>query len=247
MFTKEQIEFLEKQYLEEIVFLLENEKDKMLNGLETKEPIREDWEAFWGDNTSDYAVGAERIYYWLFNQFGIPNSAPVGSDLFFERKDAYVHIDIKSVTMKNIGDTIGTIFVGNNQNSYKGNILVADKPPRPYSGQLPFVYKKHVGSKIIEKPCLTYFIVLLHDADLHELNLMYVCCMPNGCLYETYGDEVLSAGKNPGKVRFRYTKASKFLNLTNQPSRFNVLHWNDNMSNKTKNKLKFFKEIYDKQ
>lgn len=247
MFTREQIEFLEKQYLEEITFLLENEKDKMLKGLETKEPIREDWEEFWGNNTSDYAVGAERIYYWLFNQFGIPNSAPVGSDLFFERKDVYVHIDIKSVTMKNIGDTIGTIFVGDNQNSYRGNIIVGGKPPRPYRGQLPVVYNKQMKNRVVEKPCLTYFIVLLHDSDLHELNLMYVCCMPNGSLYDTYGDGILCAGKNPGKIRFKYINADKFLNLENTPSRFNILHWNENMPDRIKNKLSFFKNIYDNQ
>ncbi len=247
MFTKNYIERLEKNYLDEIVFLLENEKDKMLNGLNTKEPIRSDWENYWGDNTSDYAVGAERIYYWLFNQFGVPNSAPVGSDLFFERKDAYVHIDIKSVTMKNIGDTIGTIFVGDNQNSYEGDILVSGKPPRHYKGQLPFVYKKHAGNKIIEKPCLTYFIVLLHDGELHELNLMYVCCMPNGALFETYGDSVLSAGKNTGKIRFNYRNADKFLNLENAPSRFNILHWNSQMPENIQKKLSYFKNIYDNQ
>ena len=247
MFTKEQIETLEKNYLEEIIFLLEHEKDKMLQGLDTKEAIRGDWEKFWGDNTSDYAVGAERIYYWLFNQFGVPNSAPVGSDLFFERKDAYVHIDIKSVTLKNIGDTIGTICVGDNHNSYVGDIVTKGNVSRPYQGQLPFVYSKHLGNKIIEKPCLTYFIVLLHDTDLHELNLMYVCSMPNGCLYDTYGDDVLSAGKNPGKIRYRFKNASKFLNLQGEPSRFFVLHWNDNMATSTKKKLEFFEKIYQEQ
>lgn len=247
MFTEEQIEFLEKNYLEEIIFLLEHEKDKMLEGLNTKEAIRGDWEKFWGDNTSDYAVGAERIYYWLFNQFGVPNSAPVGSDLFFERKDAYIHIDIKSVTLKNIGDTSGKIFVGDNQNSYAGNIVVKDGSMRSYQGQLPFVYSKRHKGKIIEKPCLTYFIVLLHDTDLHDLNLMYICSMPNGFLYTTYGDEVLSAGKNPGKIRYNFKQASNFLNLPGKPSRLFVLHWNEKMDVKIKKKLKFFEEIYKNQ
>lgn len=245
MFTKENIEKLEKHYLEEIVFLLEHEKEKLLKGLETKEPIRNDWQSYWGNNTSDYAVGAERIYYWLFNQFGIPNSAPVGSDLFFERKDAYIHIDIKSVTMNNIGDAIKNIFVGDNQNSYKGNICVNGKPNREYKGQLPFYYTKKEKNKEILKPCLTYFIVLLHDSAIHSLNLMYVCCMPNGLLYNTYGDEVLSAGKNPGKIRFNFEKVNTFKNIENNPSRISILHWNENMELNLLKKLQFFNKLLD--
>ena len=56
----------------------------MIDGFSTKEDIRKDWEQYLGKETSDFAVGSERIFYWLFNQFGQPNSSPIGSDLFLK-------------------------------------------------------------------------------------------------------------------------------------------------------------------
>ena len=90
----------------------------MLNGLSTKEDIRHEWEEFLGSQTSKSAVGSERIFYWLFNQFGIPNSSPIGSDLFFETYNAYIHIDVKTDKKTNIGDFNGEVTIQNNQTSY---------------------------------------------------------------------------------------------------------------------------------
>lgn len=67
---------------------------------------------------------AERIFYTLFNGFGTPNTSPVASDLFYETEDAFVHIDIKTVTTTNRGDMTDKISVGENQHSYYGRILV---------------------------------------------------------------------------------------------------------------------------
>jgi hypothetical protein len=61
----------------------------MLRALESKEQIKKDW---WGRfaplshtrQTSELARGAERIFYWLLTTLWMPNSSPVGSDLFFE-------------------------------------------------------------------------------------------------------------------------------------------------------------------
>ena len=99
---KRKIEFWENEYLEQIYYLLKIDKEKMLSGFDTKEDIRDDWEQFLGAETSDFATGSERIFYWLFSQFGVPNSSPIGSDMFFETYNAYVHIDIKTVTLANI-------------------------------------------------------------------------------------------------------------------------------------------------
>ena len=60
--TPQEIEFWEQQYLEQIFYSLNLDKDKMLSGFNTKEEIREDWEAYLGDQTSDFATGSERIF-----------------------------------------------------------------------------------------------------------------------------------------------------------------------------------------
>ena len=79
-----EIEFWEHEYLEQIYYLLTIDKEKMMLGLNTKEDIRDDWEEYiLGKSQNDISIGSERVFYWLFNQFGVPNSSPVGSDLFF--------------------------------------------------------------------------------------------------------------------------------------------------------------------
>lgn len=106
------IEFWEHEYLEQIFYLLTISKQKILNGFNTKEDIKSDWKEFIGKETLDFATGSKRIFYWLFNQFGVPNSSPIGSDMFFETYNAFVHIDIKTITKSNIEDIRNNIFVG---------------------------------------------------------------------------------------------------------------------------------------
>ena len=74
-FSKEYIEFWENEYLKNIHNSLLLDKERMIDGFSTKEDIRKDWEQYLGKETSDFAVGSERIFYWLFNQFGQPNSS----------------------------------------------------------------------------------------------------------------------------------------------------------------------------
>lgn len=244
MKQKKIIEFWENEYLEQIYYLLKIDKEKMLSGFDTKEDIRTDWERYLGAETSDFATGSERIFYWLFNQFGVPNSSPIGSDMFFETYNAYVHIDIKTVTLANIGDFKRNIFVGDNQNSYIGNINVKGKPSRPYKGNLPTFYTKRDGQK---KLCLTYFIVILYNEINLDIQAIAIISMPNGELNSVYGDRVISAGKNPGKIRFNYTQVKEFELLEDKPSRTKVLLWNENMSNEVERAMSGLKEIYEKQ
>lgn len=240
----EKIEFWENEYLKQIYYLLKIDKEKMLSGFDTKEDIRADWEKFLGAETSDFATGSERIFYWLFSQFGVPNSSPIGSDMFFETYNAYVHIDIKTVTLANIGDFRRNIFVGDNQNSYIGNINVKGKEPRPYKGNLPTYYTKRDGSK---KLCLTYFIVILYNETNLDIQAIAITCMPNGELYEVYGDEVISAGKNKGKIRFNYSKVKEFKLLEDKPLRTKVLLWNEHMAPEVETAMSELKDIYQKQ
>ena len=238
---KRYVEFWENEYLNQIYYLLNIDKEKMLSGFDTKEDIRDDWEEFLGAETSDFATGSERIFYWLFSQFGVPNSSPIGSDMFFETYNAFVHIDIKTVTLANIGDFKRNIFVGDNQNSYIGNINVKGKESRQYKGNLPTYYTKRNGKK---KICLTYFIVILYDESNLDIQTIAITCMPNGELSSIYGDDVISAGKNKGKIRYNYSKVKYFELLENKPSRTKVLLWNDNMKPEVENAMIELRKIY---
>ena len=236
------VEFWEHEYLEQIVYLLEIDKDKMLDGFNTKEDIRSEWESFLGKETSDFSTGSERIFYWLFSQFGKPNSSPIGSDMFFETYNAYVHIDIKTVTKGNIGDISRNIFVGDNQNSYVGTIHVKNNENRQYKGNLPQIYRKNDGT---EKVCLSYFICILYDENVADIQTIFVSCMPNGKLSRYYEPDVLRAGKNPGKIRFSYSTCKNFRLLDGNPLRTKILVWNPD--DEVRSKLLILKEIYEEQ
>ena len=118
------IEVLEQKYLNKYFYFLKFAEDELLFGFRTKYKIKDDWYPKWnpteeGKGISDFATGAERIVYSLLNGKGIgqPNSSPIGADLFFEVEDAFIHIDLKTVQTRNIGDYTSDIFVGNNQNN----------------------------------------------------------------------------------------------------------------------------------
>jgi len=252
--TKEEIEKLEYTYLSEFYHFLKFAKRRMLNGFRTKEKIKSDWVDKWNPTEagkekgiSSFAVGAERIVYALFNNqgFGQPNSAPIGSDLFFETDDAFIHIDLKTVQTRNIGDYTKHIFVGDNQNSYNTEIKKANgksfTPKRKYSPALPHQYSK--GGK----PCLSFFITILYNEENLDILCINILAMPNGTLSDEYGSDVVSAGKNPGKIRFNFYKSSEFKLLEGKPKRIKVVYLNSNIEKKFLNRLAFQKEIYDSQ
>jgi hypothetical protein len=212
------IEKLEKKYLEKYYHFLKFAEDELLFGFKTKQDIEEDWIGLYKSGISDFAVGAERIVYSLLNGKGIgqPNSCPVGADLFFEVQDAYIHLDLKTVSASltgktNIGDYTKNIFVGTNQNSYKGQMIVnkggINEEYRDYEPSLPTFYNK---GKANEKICLTYFVTILYDKDNLDILVMSIVCMPNGELEPHYTTRVLQAGKNLDKTRFRFTDVPNF-------------------------------------
>lgn len=242
------IEKLELKYLNKYYHFLKFAEDEMFYGFKTKEDIKDDWYGLYGSENggiSDFAVGAERIVYALLNGKGIgqPNSSPVGSDLFFEVEDAYIHIDLKTVQKENIGDFTDSIFVGKNQNSYKGYMIVKEEQ-RLYEPALPTYYNK---GKNNEKICLSYFITILYDRETLDILVITIDCMPNGELEKHYGNKVLKAGKNPDKARFNIEKVNKFELLENQPSRVKVIYFDEKMDEKLKKRLRLFEKIYLEQ
>lgn len=230
-------------------------EDELLYGFKTKEKIQDDWLGLYKSGISDFAVGAERIVYSLLNGKGIgqPNSCPVGADLFFEVQDAFIHIDLKTVGASltgktNIGDYTKNIFVGTNQNSYKGNMIVneggANEEIREYIPSLPTIYNKN---KENEKICLSYFVTILYDKDTLDTLVMSIVCMPNGELEPHYTTRVLQAGKNLDKTRFRFTNIPDFELLDENTKRIKVVYFDKNMDEKYKSKVKFFEKLFDEQ
>ncbi len=260
--SMKQIEELEHKYLEKYWHFLKFVEDEIIFGFNTKNDIKSDWIGKYGNGEagiSNFAVGSERIIYALLNGkiAGQPNSCPVSSDLFFETEDAYVHIDLKSVTTNggqniinpvtneplkdNIGDFKSDIFIGENQNSYKGIQIVhegrANEERREYIPNLPTVYSKTDGQK---KICITYFITILSNAATFETEMISIMCVPNGKLEPYYKERPLKAGKNPGKTRFNFKKVNKFELLEDKPSRIKIVYKNPNMNDWVKNKLSFY-------
>ena len=240
------IEELEKKYLNKYFHFLKFAEDEIISGFKTKDKIKKDWHGLYSSGISDFSTGAERIIYSLFNGKGIgqPNSSPVGSDLFFEVDDAFIHIDLKTVgASSNIGDYTKSIFVGRNQNSYKGEMFVANKV-RAYEPQLPTFYNKGTPN---QKVCLTYFVTILYDSDTLDTLVMCIACMPNGELWPVYKHDVLAAGKNIDTTRYAFTRTSSFRLLKENDHRVKVIVFKEDMDPKYKRKLGFFEEIYSKQ
>jgi hypothetical protein len=248
--TNKEIEELESKYLSKFYHFLKFAEDEMMIGFQTKEAIRDDWFGKYDAKISNFAVGAERIIYALFNGKGLgqPNSCPVGADMFFEVDDAYIHIDLKTVQTRNIGDITSNIFVGRNQNSYKSEIKKANgtsfNPQRFYEPALPHFY--NIG-KPNQKICLSFFVTIVYeDVNLNILNINLIC-MPNGKLEGFYGPKVLQAGKNPDKSRFSFTKVPYFELIEPKKSRVKVIYFDKEMDAKFKKALGFYEKIYDKQ
>lgn len=171
----------------------------------------------------------------------------MGSDLFFETDDAFIHIDMKTVQTRNIGDYTTSIFVGRNQNSYDGKMIVnkggTKQTTREYRGVLPTEYK----NKGNPKPCLTYFITILYEEENLNVLCITLLCMPNGILEPHYGTRVLKAGKNPDKTRFNFSEVDTFELLPKKQKRVRVVYLNESPSNKWISKLKYLKSVYDQQ
>lgn len=265
--TNIEIEQIEYKYLNKYYHFLKFAEDELLFGFKTKSKIENDWLNKYKSGISDFATGAERIVYSLLNGKGIgqPNSCPVGADLFFEVEDAFIHIDLKTVGAtlnpkkedkvnnisawsNNINDYTKNIFVGVNQNSYKGKMEVIDKSSqskiyREYEPSLPTFYNK---GTLNQKVCLSYFVTILYDKDTLDILVMSIVCMPNGELESHYGNRVLQAGKNVDKTRFRFIEVKNF-ELLKDKKRIKVVYFNELMDTKYRKKLKFFEELYLEQ
>ncbi len=230
--TQKDIEFWEKYYLDQIEFMLLKDKNKMINALNSKDEIKDDWIKVYQKKVSDIDRGAERIYFWLLNQLGFPNSTPVGSDLLYETSNIFIHIDVKTssyytnskgkITI-NSGDFKGLVSIGKNQTSYH----YTDEKGITHEANLPPIYKTK------NKLCLTYIIHLIYDKEkdgnLKILALLLIA-IPNGKLHSIYKDKICGGSKNKCEAfRYRYKENPYFQLLKDKPYRLKVLYLEKNI------------------
>ena len=222
-----EIEFWEHETLENIYFTIHQDLNKMIDGLNSKDKIKDDWinvfnRADKKRQNSDFARGAERIYFWLFNQFGRPNSSPIGADLFFETTRAFVHIDIKTAKLDNLSDYKGKIPISENQTSYSSK-------NKNFNTNLPFYYNY---GKETQKICLTYVINIIYTEENgnFKIKAIFLISIPNGKLYPIYGDEVIGQGKVLEKsFRFVYKNNPVFETIKEKPYRTKKIFLDSNL------------------
>lgn len=224
--TDKELEGLERRYLDDLHFYLESNKKKLMDGLRSKDKIRNDW---WkqfqtGGKATDLDRGAERIFYWLLAGLWIPNSAPIGSNLFFETHDAFIHIEVKTAKADNPSDYKGLVPVGKTQTTYEAHEThrgtpIATKPTLP---------KYYNMGREDEKPCLTYAFQIIHDPATLDIIAILLISIPNGQLYKLYGTRIVSAGKVKGEsFRYRYRGDPFFESLPDKPHRVKILHFDE--------------------
>ncbi|WAM01322.1 hypothetical protein NWE60_01560 [Mycoplasmopsis felis] len=183
------IEKLELKYLNKYYHFLKFAEDEMFEGFKTKEDIKDDWLGLYGTNEGErnkwFFCWSRKNYLFIikWKRYWSTKFKSSGFRLFFEVEDAYIHIDLKTLQEENIGDFTTSIFVGENQNSYKGEIVLSNNEKRIYIPSLPYFYTKSNGKT---KLCLTFFISILYNRETLEILVIAIQCMPNGFLESHY-------------------------------------------------------------
>lgn len=228
------LEILEKDYFDQLYFYLKSNEERMMIGLNSKDSIRNDWISKYNEGAqqrknSDIARGAERIFYWLLTTIWIPNSSPIGSDLFFETYNAFVHIDSKTANIDNHSDYRGKVALSANQTSYEADATHTGTPTSVHAS-LPKYYNEGQDN---EKPCLTYIIQIIHDINTMEIIAILLICVPNGQLYNVYRNRIVGAGKGKDvSMRYEYKEIPFFNTLDGHPPRVRFLYHKPGISKK---------------
>jgi len=213
----QKIEDIEEYYLSVITRYLGADPEGLIQNLENHNKTWSHWYPKLSDNSKKnfFDTGAERVVYMLLNRgdiLGDPNANPVGADNSFLKYDKHfnthlaINIDVKAIKANtNIGDFLGNTPIGINQNSYKSCIEYYTqgvlKELRQYTPGLDSEYEID-GDKYLN---ITYSIDILYceepiGEEPTEQRVIGIItnCIPNGKLYDVYGDKVFNAGKTGG-------------------------------------------------
>ncbi|NPB03649.1 MAG: hypothetical protein GXO39_04460 [Thermotogae bacterium] len=219
--SSRELEVLEHTHLKRIRYAFLDNHDEILEGLNSRLNILSDWYAQFmstkkkGTKPSDLDTGAERIFHHVFaHVMKHPNSSPIGADLMYETFDAFIHIDIKTISSSNWGDYIGKVVVESNQTSYPVNKYNPEVIPRLRAYYYSKTFRRE--RRIYYKPTLTYFIYILHKHASREIYSVLLISMPNGQLYPLYKDKILQAGKSKHNIRYAFKNEPRFLMLSTE-------------------------------
>jgi len=238
------IEELEYKYLNKLDEVIRRNLNYIVERFASRFDTYEYWAPFYvteKKRLTDLGIGAERVFWKvLAKEFSDwhPVSLFIGSNLFFEAQDAYIHIDVKTAFIDNIRDFGGLVEVGDAQTSYPmkekhGSI-------EPFQPKIMPYYQVNKNGKISKKYALTYFIQIIYEKPelIIKKNLdrgpivIILISMPNGLLYEIYGEKIVGYPKSyktkegkrvrPLNYRFYYNKCPCFKLLVNYPCNFRV-------------------------
>lgn len=140
----------------------------------------------------------------------------------YKTEEAIINIEVKTSLITN-PDYRGKVQLGRNQISYGTSRF---KP------NLPTFYES------VNLPNLKYVIQIVHEHLRPKINALNVICVPNGQLFNFYGEEILSAGKagweKARDIRYNYSKQPYFVMLKEKYSedifRIEILLLDKNMS-----------------
>lgn len=226
MYTTKKIEEIEYDYLEQLYFSLTSNRWGIADLLKTKDQIKSDWyDKFEREDkdksTGEMSRGAERILYALMPNNWVPNSSPIGSDLFYESHKAFIHIDIKTAKINNTSDYRGVVPLGKNQTSYPATESFRNTPINT-KPNLPYIYSNG-------KICLTYAIQIIYNPETNDIIAIILICIPNGRLFKIYKNEIANSGKTKDEsFRYAYKRSPNFELLDNNPPRVKFVYFNDN-------------------
>lgn len=233
--TQVSIEKLEYYYLTQLDDLIHSNIQEIVSLFARRFKLYNYWKDFLNTGLkrlTDLGIGAERVFWKIIaNSFPTWNPVPllIGSNLFFETNDAFVHIDIKSVYVDNLRDYEGLVEVGDAQTSYPMK--------NKWEAQQEFMPKLQptyiINNQV--KYSLTYFIQIIYEKpeEIISKNLdpgpvaLVLISLPNGNLYDVYGEDIVKYPKSyirknkqrirPANYRYYYSEKPCYICLQSIP------------------------------
>ena len=211
------IEEIEFYYLNTISKYISADVYGLISMLESHNKTWAYWYPKMSEKGSFFDTGSERVIYMLLNRgdiLGMPNANPIGSDNSFLKYDNHfgcylaINLDVKSIKANSsIGDILGNIPIGINQNCYDCSIQYKDEIRHYTPGlETSYMIKDHHGNEH-NYITLSYEVVILYEQmpfglkpENEKVIGVFVACIPNGDLSSKYGNEVFNPGKS-GKLK----------------------------------------------
>jgi hypothetical protein len=216
------IEMIEHYYLQVISKYIGSDINGLVSMLESHNKTWSFWYPKVSNVGSYFDTGSERVIYMLLNRgdiLGEPNANPIGSDNSFLKYDKYfncylaINLDVKSIKANtNLNDVINNIPIGVNQNSYECDIEYYTKnvlfERKHYTPGLLTSYNIEDNHGVLrDYLTISYEIVILYEQlpieaipEQEKVIGIFIACIPNGKLFQHYGNRVFDAGKTSNLV-----------------------------------------------